>query len=90
MLFNTTVVRVFIYGVEVWGDIISLRAWNEIDKIQKIISWELNPQHPVLCFRNTCPTHRVANQKVYKQITKLTQSQIAKTGLEHRMQGTKH
>ena len=66
MFFNTTVVQVFIYGVEVWGDIISLSARNEIDKIQKTISWELNPQHPVLCFRNTLWTHRVTMQKVYK------------------------
>ena len=24
------------YGVEVWGDTISLNAWNEIEKIQKM------------------------------------------------------
>ena len=67
MLFNAMVVQVLLYGMELWAGIISLSAWNEIDKIQKIINWELNPHHPVLsCFRNMRLTHRVAMQRIYK------------------------
>ena len=36
MLFNAMVVQVLLYGVEVWGDTISLIAWNEREKIQKM------------------------------------------------------
>ena len=36
MLFNAMVTQVLLYGVEVWGGTISLNAWNEIEKIQKM------------------------------------------------------
>ena len=36
MLFNAMVVQVLLYGVEMWGGIILLSAWNEIEKIQKM------------------------------------------------------
>ena len=53
MLFNVMVTRVFLYGIEVWGGTISLNAWNEIEKIQKMFLrriWELNPPPPIkLC-----------------------------------------
>ena len=32
--FNAMVTQVLLYGVEVWGDTISLNAWNEIEKIR--------------------------------------------------------
>ena len=38
MLFNAMVTLVLLYGVEVWGDTISLNAWNEIEKIQNMFS----------------------------------------------------
>ena len=36
MLFTTMLVQVLLYKVEVWGDIISRSAWNEIEKIQNL------------------------------------------------------
>ena len=36
MLVNVMVTQVMLYGVEVWGDIISLNAWNEIVKVQNM------------------------------------------------------
>ena len=30
------VTQVLLYGVEIWGGTISLNAWNEIEKIQKM------------------------------------------------------
>ena len=36
MLFNDMVVQVLLHGVEVRGGIISLSAWNEIEKIQNL------------------------------------------------------
>ena len=38
MLFNAMVTKVLLSGVEVWGRTISLNAWNEIEKIQKMFS----------------------------------------------------
>ena len=35
-LFKTMVTHILLYGVEVWGSTISLNAWNEIEKIQKM------------------------------------------------------
>ena len=34
LLFNAMITQLLLYGVEVWGDTISLDAWNEIEKIQ--------------------------------------------------------
>ena len=36
MLFNAMVTQVLLYGVQVWEESISLKAWNEIEKIQKM------------------------------------------------------
>ena len=36
VLFNAMVTQVLLYGVEVWGDTISLNAWNEIVKVQNM------------------------------------------------------
>ena len=36
ILFIVMVTQVSLYGVKVWGCIISLNAWNEIEKIQKM------------------------------------------------------
>ena len=36
MLFNVMVVQVLLDRVEVWGDILSLSAWNEIEKNQNL------------------------------------------------------
>ena len=50
MLFNVMVPLVLIYRVEVWGGVIPLNAWNEIEKIQKMFSRrqvELNPPPPI-------------------------------------------
>ena len=35
MLFNAMMVKLLLYGVEMWGGTISLSAWNEIEKIPK-------------------------------------------------------
>ena len=37
MLLNVMVVQELLYGVEVLGDPMSLNAWNETNKIQKLL-----------------------------------------------------
>ena len=43
-----------LYGVEVWGDIVTHNAYKEIEKNSKLAleayldNWELNSQHPLL------------------------------------------
>ena len=39
MLFNAIVVQVLLYGVEVLGGTIIVSAWNEIEKIPKILNF---------------------------------------------------
>ena len=72
MLFNTMVTQVSLYGVEVRGDTISLNAWNEIEKIQKIF---LRRQLRVKCTTSyqvmlletgVRPIELLALQRVYK------------------------
>ena len=44
MLFNAMVVQELLYGVEEWGDPVSLSAWNETYQIQNLYCiniWEL-------------------------------------------------
>ena len=51
ILFNAMVVQVLFYGVEVWGGIISLGAWNEIREFKicfYVENLEQNPQHYIL------------------------------------------
>ena len=77
MLFNAMVIQLLLYGVEVWGGTISLSAWNEIQKIQKMFLPRQLGVKPstsyfiMLLEIGAQPIEVLSMQRVYKYITKV-------------------
>ena len=75
MLFNVMVTQVLLYGVEVLGDTISLNAWNEIEKIQKMflrrqLGVKCTTSYQVMLLKiGVRPIELLTLQRVYKYIT---------------------
>ena len=83
MLFNAMVV--LLYGVQVWGDKISLSAWDIIAKIEKVflrrqLGVKSSTSYPTMRLETSdWPIERLAMQRVYKYITRVNDM------LDHRL-----
>ena len=77
--------QVLLDRVEVWGGTISLSAWNEIEKIQKLflhrqLGVKSSTSYPIMILETSAqPIEVLAMQRVYKYITKV------KNMLDHRL-----
>ena len=77
MLFNSMVTWVLLYGVEVWRGTISLNAWNEIEKFQKMflrrqLGVKSTTYYEVMLLETwLLPIEIVVLYKVYKHVTKV-------------------
>ena len=90
LLFDSMVVQALLYGVEVWGGTISLSAWNEIQKIQKMflhrqLGIKSSTPYPIMLLEiGARPIKVIPMQRVYKSITNVKKllSLIAQISLE--------
>ena len=86
------------YGVELGGDIISLSAWNEIEKFKKVLSHrqlgvKSSTSYLVMLLESGAqPIEVLALQRVYEHIIKIKNMAMlnhnCQTCLEHKIQGT--